>query len=304
MKSLNRSIESFPIDRSCLVGDMLLWRTGLRSGRPQNVAILMHIAGECRWLLPIFRCLFAHSLMPVHWRCFQIRSHYNRVARCRRKQQAKDNCKNIWRHRIRLWFPRAYCIYLRVHWTVKKKITCTWHNLVYSQFSFHPPCLSLARYLTRLCKFSCSLKLQKKKIWSFMSFTFFCQPVANSSLQIFKTGSRQSGHLSLGWPVAWDSILEGKSPKLASCESDLPTFTSESFGFEGVSIAQTLSCQTRSQFFHPEWNPCPSIKARCSRFSWVPKRSSPVYSSIKMHLGMEDRLEVVWGKLGNVVHGL
>lgn len=54
------------------------------------------------------------------------------------------------------------------------------------QFSFHPPCLSLVRYL------------------------------------------------SLDAPVACDNILEGKSPKLFS------------------------------------------ISARCSKFSWVPKRSSPV----------------------------
>lgn len=134
--------------------------TALRQASP-----CCHFGRHC---CPIVRCLFAHSLMPVHWRCFQTRSHYNRATRCRQKQQAKDNCKNIWRRRIRLWFPRAYCIYLRVHWTIKKKITRAWHNLVYSQFSFHPPCLSLARYLTQLCKCfwssQSSLKLQKTGI--------------------------------------------------------------------------------------------------------------------------------------------
>lgn len=93
-----------------LVGDMLLWRTGLRSGRPHNVAI---------------------------------RRHYNRATRCRQKQQAKDNCNNIWRHRIRLWFPRAYCIYLRVHWTTRKKSLMrgtTW--LTANSASIHHVCLS------------------------------------------------------------------------------------------------------------------------------------------------------------------
>ena len=166
-----------------LVGDMLLWRTGLRSGRPHNVAI---------------------------------RRHYNRATRCRQKQQAKDNCNNIWRHRIRLWFPRAYCIYLRVHWTTRKKSLMrgtTW--LTANSASIHHVCLSPGTWPSFANSFEVVKVVSNSKRLEFHKLHIFFNlwPILSlQNLQIFKTG-----HLSLGWPVAWDSILEGKSPKLASC---------------------------------------------------------------------------------------